>query len=66
VGEHGGVVGQDGNGYARVGGGDDGGAGGNRGLDHVESEAIDGVVHNIRSRLTYVELRSKLRSRLRA
>ena len=39
VGEHGGVVGRDGNGYARVGGGDDGGAGGNRGLDHVESEA---------------------------
>ena len=35
VGEQGGVVGRDGNGYARVGGGDDGGAGGNRGFDHV-------------------------------
>ena len=29
------MVGRDGNGYARVGGGDEGGAGGNRGLDHV-------------------------------
>ena len=29
------MVGRDGNGYARVGGGDEGGASGNRGLDHV-------------------------------
>ena len=35
VGEQGGVDGRGGNGYARVGGGDDGGAGGNRGLGHV-------------------------------
>ena len=35
VGEHGGVDSRLGNGYARVGGGDEGGAGGNRGLDHA-------------------------------
>ena len=35
VGEQGGVVGRGGNGYARVGGGDDGGAGGNCGLGHA-------------------------------
>ena len=33
------MVGRDGNGYARVGGGEEGGAGGNRGLDHVAIEA---------------------------
>ena len=35
VGEQGGVDGRLGNGYAKVGGGDEGGAGGNRGLGHV-------------------------------
>ena len=35
VGEHGGVDGRLGNGYARVGGGDEGGAGGKRGLGQM-------------------------------
>ena len=41
MGEQGGVVGREGNGYARVGGGDEGGAGGNRGLDHVVIGAVE-------------------------
>ena len=39
VGEHGGVDGRLGNGYAKVGGGDEGGAGGKRGLGHVRPTA---------------------------
>ena len=35
VGEQGGVARRGGTGYARAGGGDDGGAGGKRGLGHV-------------------------------
>ena len=35
MGEHGGVDGRLGNGYARVGGGDEGGAGGKRGLGQM-------------------------------
>ena len=67
VGEQGGVVGRDGNGYARVGGGEEGGAGGKSWIGPCGHGScwIDGLVHNIGSRLTYVQLRSKLRSKLR-
>ena len=41
VGEQGGVARRGGTGYARVGGGDDGGAGGKRGLGHVH-DRIEG------------------------